>query len=96
MPFEDETMFLSIIISLPPKTSPFWASLSCSFIEPKLIFIIEVAITITIVRSAYKLYGIVRINSSSPFVPSTTPVTAAAQDEIGAMIHIGAAVASII
>ena len=32
---------------------------------------------------------------ASPSCPSTNPLTAAAQDEIGAMIHTGAAVASI-
>ena len=35
------------------------------------------------------------MNSVKPFSPSTNPVTAAAHDEIGAMMHIGAAVASI-
>ena len=35
------------------------------------------------------------MNRSKPFTPSTTPATAAAQEEIGAMIHTGAAVASI-
>ena len=35
------------------------------------------------------------MKSVNPFVPSTKPVTAAAQDEIGAMMQIGAAVASI-
>ena len=32
---------------------------------------------------------------ASPSCPSTNPLTAAAQDEIGAIIHTGAAVASI-
>ena len=35
------------------------------------------------------------MKSDSPSSPSTKPLTAAAQDEIGAMIQIGAAVASI-
>ena len=35
------------------------------------------------------------MNSANPFSPSTKPVTAAAHDEIGAMIQIGAAVESI-
>ena len=36
------------------------------------------------------------MNNSRPFIPSTTPATAAAQEEMGAMIQIGAAVASMI
>ena len=35
------------------------------------------------------------MNRVKPFSPSTKPVTAAAHDDIGAMIHTGAAVASI-
>ena len=35
------------------------------------------------------------MNSCRPFAPSTKPETAAAHDEMGAMMHTGAAVASI-
>ena len=42
------------------------------------------------------MYGIARMKSIRPFVPSgAKPDTAAAQDEIGAMMQTGAAVASI-
>ena len=55
--------------------------------------------TMTNVRSAYRLYGIVWINTANPLIPAssgTDDVTAAAHELIGAMIHTGAAVASII
>ena len=52
-------------------------------------------ITISIVKNAYRLYGIVFMNSDIPFTPSTVPLTAAAHDEIGAIMQIGAAVESI-
>ena len=35
------------------------------------------------------------MKSEIPFTPSTVPLTAAAQEEIGAIMQIGAAVASI-
>ena len=45
------------------------------------------------VRIAYKLNGIVFINATIPS-PDNSPVTAAAQLDIGAIMHIGAAVES--
>ena len=52
-------------------------------------------ITIAMVSRAYRLYGIVLMNRLIPFAPSTVPLTAAAQEDIGAIMHTGAAVASI-
>ena len=41
------------------------------------------------------MYGIDLINTTNPSCPFTKPVTAAAHEEIGAIIQTGAAVASI-
>ena len=53
----------------------------------------------TSVSIAYRLYGIVCKNTAKPLIPEssgTEDVTAAAHELIGAMMHTGAAVASMI
>ena len=79
--------------------SPLIAFISWVFIGPKSTRKRVIPINITNVSNAYKLYGIVWINTANPLIPEsagTEEVTAAAQELIGAMIHTGAAVASII
>ena len=85
----------------PPdvNTSPFSAFFSCFFISPKSKPAVDTKNTIYNVSIAYRLNGIVDMNISKPdieLLAGTYELTAAAHDEIGAMMHIGAAVASII
>ena len=77
------------------KRSPFFALSSCFFIGPKSKSDTAIKITIRIVRNAYRLYGMVLMKSEIPFTPSTVPLTAAAHEDIGAMMQMGAAVESI-
>lgn len=77
------------------KRSPCLAFFSWVFIGPKSISHIVIIIIVAIVSKEYRLYGMALIKRVYPSVPSTTPATAAAQEEIGAIIQTGAAVASI-
>lgn len=69
------------------------------FIGPKSTLSTVTSKTMTSVSIAYRLYGIVCKNTAKPLIPEssgTEDVTAAAHELIGAMMHTGAAVASMI
>ena len=71
---------------------------SCFFMEPKSTFKKVMKRIMARVNRAYRLYGMVCKKTANPLMPAssgTEEVTAAAQEEIGAIMQTGAAVASI-